>query len=177
MAIGCVLSRVNADGMETVIVYGSRILSKTEKRWPTYDRELWAIIWAIRHFRQVTPFESSQTTSPFCPCKRWLWIVILQVAEPGRLWKLIPMTARLNTEKAKNMPMLTMSRRPLPAEDATPMVEATQMRPVSTHTQTDPESFTCTPSIEIAPSTESGPTASLLWTSYHMCSLPHQSHF
>ena len=28
------------------------MLNKTERRWPTYDRELWAIVWSIRHFRQ-----------------------------------------------------------------------------------------------------------------------------
>lgn len=51
-AIGCVLSQMNAENRENVVAYGSRILTKTEKRWPTYERELWAIIWAIRHFRQ-----------------------------------------------------------------------------------------------------------------------------
>lgn len=51
-AIGCVLSQMNGENMENVIAYGSRILTKTEKCWPTYDRELWAIIWAICHFRQ-----------------------------------------------------------------------------------------------------------------------------
>lgn len=51
-AIGCVLSQLNADNKERVIAYGSHVLTSTEKRWSTYDRELWAIVWSIRHFRQ-----------------------------------------------------------------------------------------------------------------------------
>ncbi len=51
-AIGCVLSQLNADNKESVIAYSSHVLTSTEKRWSTYDRELWAIVWSIRHFRQ-----------------------------------------------------------------------------------------------------------------------------
>ena len=39
-------------GDEKVVAYASKVLNKTERRWPTYDKELWAIVWAIRHFRQ-----------------------------------------------------------------------------------------------------------------------------
>ena len=58
-AVGSVLSET-VDGQERVIAYASRVLSKTERRWPTYDKELWAIVWSIRHFRQYlvgTPFK------------------------------------------------------------------------------------------------------------------------
>ena len=58
-AVGAVLSEL-IDGEEKVIAYASKVLSKTERRWPTYDKELWAIVWAIRHFRQYlvgAPFE------------------------------------------------------------------------------------------------------------------------
>lgn len=51
-AIGCVLSQLNDNNREHVIAYGSHTLTATERRWSTFDRELWAIVWSIRHFRQ-----------------------------------------------------------------------------------------------------------------------------
>lgn len=52
LAIGCVLSQMNDKNMENVIAYGSHVLTKREKCWSTYDRELWAIVWSIRQYRQ-----------------------------------------------------------------------------------------------------------------------------
>ena len=49
-AIGAVLTQ-KLDGAERVIAYASRTLSHAEQRWSTYDRELWAIVWSVRHFR------------------------------------------------------------------------------------------------------------------------------
>ncbi len=42
-----------------VIAYASKTLEPREQKWSTYDRELWAIVWSIRHFRhylQCTEF-------------------------------------------------------------------------------------------------------------------------
>ena len=50
-AVGAVLTEV-VGGEERVVAYASKVLSKSERRWPAYDKELWAIVWAIRHFRQ-----------------------------------------------------------------------------------------------------------------------------
>lgn len=36
---------------EQVIAYASHVLTKAERKWSTYYRELWAIVWAVRHFR------------------------------------------------------------------------------------------------------------------------------
>lgn len=49
-AIGSVLSQVQ-NGRERVIAYASHVLTAAERRWSTFDRELWAIVWSIRHFR------------------------------------------------------------------------------------------------------------------------------
>ena len=49
-AVGSVLSQVQ-NGRERVIAYASHVLTAAERRWSTYDRELWAIVWSIRHFR------------------------------------------------------------------------------------------------------------------------------
>ena len=50
-AVGSVLAeRVGED--EHVIAYESKVLTKQQRKWPTYDKELWAIVHAVRHFRQ-----------------------------------------------------------------------------------------------------------------------------
>ena len=49
-AIGAVLTQA-LDGAERVIAYASHTLSHSEQRWSTYDRELFAIVWSVRHFR------------------------------------------------------------------------------------------------------------------------------
>ena len=50
-SVGAVLTETDGSE-ERVVAYASKVLSKSEKRWPTYDKELWAIVWALRHFRQ-----------------------------------------------------------------------------------------------------------------------------
>ena len=49
-AIGAVLSQRQGH-QDKVIAYASHVLTKAERKWSTYDRELWAIVWAVRHFR------------------------------------------------------------------------------------------------------------------------------
>ena len=49
-AVGAVLSQVQG-GKEKVIAYQSSTLTPTQRKWSTYDRELWAIVSAVRHFR------------------------------------------------------------------------------------------------------------------------------
>ena len=52
-SVGAVLTE-EVDGDERVIAYESKVLSKQQRRWPTYDKELWAVVHAIRRFRQYT---------------------------------------------------------------------------------------------------------------------------
>ena len=52
-SVGAVLTE-RVDGDERVIAYDSKVLSKAETRWPTYDKELWAVVHAVRRFRQYT---------------------------------------------------------------------------------------------------------------------------
>lgn len=49
-AVGAVLAQ-DKDGLERVVVYASQSLTNTQKRWSTFDRELWAVVWAVRQFR------------------------------------------------------------------------------------------------------------------------------
>ncbi|KAI8519844.1 hypothetical protein Bbelb_031010 [Branchiostoma belcheri] len=48
--IGAVLTQTHG-GTQRVVAYASKTLSRTQRRWSTYDREFWAAVWAIRHFR------------------------------------------------------------------------------------------------------------------------------
>lgn len=49
-AIGAVLAQRQGH-QEKVIAYASHVLTKAERKWSTYDRELWAFVWAVHHFR------------------------------------------------------------------------------------------------------------------------------
>lgn len=48
-AVGAVLGQRQGQ-TEKVVAYASHVLTKAERKWSTYDRELWAIVWAVRHF-------------------------------------------------------------------------------------------------------------------------------
>ncbi|CAH1229798.1 RTL1 [Branchiostoma lanceolatum] len=48
--IGAVLCQDHA-GTRHVVAYASKTLSKSQRGWSTYDREFWAMVWAIRNFR------------------------------------------------------------------------------------------------------------------------------
>ncbi len=47
---GAVLSQLH-DGQERVIAYASRVLTKSEKKWPTSEKEALALVWATEQFR------------------------------------------------------------------------------------------------------------------------------
>lgn len=52
VAIGAVLSQEQEpDGIDLPITYVSRILNKAEKNYPVIERELLAIVWAVKRFR------------------------------------------------------------------------------------------------------------------------------
>ena len=49
--IGAVLSQIDDNGMERVVAYGSRVLSKPERRYCVTRRELLAVVFFTRQFR------------------------------------------------------------------------------------------------------------------------------
>lgn len=165
-SVGCVLAQMNAENMENVVAYGSRKLTKTETRWPTYDRELWAIVWAIRHFRQYLtgyPFRIITDQKPLLSLRT----MALDCDPTGRRarWALEidPYDWTIEYRQGtKHANADSMSRRPETAEDASPVVSTNQVGCVSSHTQTDPvEPSTCASAtgLEIYP--EASPTFSV----------------
>lgn len=50
ITVGAVLAQ-EVDGLEKVVVYPSHALMAAERRWSTYERDFWAIVWAVHNFR------------------------------------------------------------------------------------------------------------------------------
>jgi hypothetical protein len=46
------LNCLGPDGKEHPVAFASKGLNQTEQRWPTYEGEMWAIVWGIDKFRQ-----------------------------------------------------------------------------------------------------------------------------
>ncbi|KAK7895747.1 hypothetical protein WMY93_021072 [Mugilogobius chulae] len=72
VAIGSVLTQ-SVDGLEKVVAYASHALSATERKWSTYDRELWAIVWSVRNFRHylgLQPFTIVTDHKPLLGLRR-----------------------------------------------------------------------------------------------------------
>ena len=82
-AIGSVLTQI-VDGQERVIAYASKVLSKTERRWPTYDKELWAVVWSIRHFRQYLVGASFTVLSDHKPLQNVPQSIVVENDATGR---------------------------------------------------------------------------------------------
>ncbi|MES9902836.1 MAG: reverse transcriptase domain-containing protein [Sedimenticola sp.] len=49
-AVGAVLSQIQS-GQERVIGYASSSLTNAGRNWSTFDKEFWAVVWGVRHFR------------------------------------------------------------------------------------------------------------------------------
>ena len=68
--IGAILSQCQG-GRDRVVSYFSQKLTETQRKWSTFDRELWAVVAAIRHFRhylrgqQFTIYTDHQPLSNF----------------------------------------------------------------------------------------------------------------
>ncbi|KAF7690286.1 hypothetical protein HF521_012090, partial [Silurus meridionalis] len=56
-AVSAVLAQ-KKNGLEHVVAYASQALNPTQRRWYTFDRELWAIVWAVREFKHYIGLSS-----------------------------------------------------------------------------------------------------------------------
>lgn len=82
-SVGSVLSEV-VGGEEKVVAYASKVLSKSERRWPTYDKELWAVVWSIRHFRQYLVGSSFEVVTDHKPLSNLPQSVAVEKDATGR---------------------------------------------------------------------------------------------
>lgn len=72
VAIGSVLTQ-QVNGLDRVVAYASHALAAAERRWSTYDRELWAIVWSVRNFRHylgLRPFTIVTDHKPLLGLRR-----------------------------------------------------------------------------------------------------------
>ncbi len=70
--VGSVFAQMQ-EGKERVIAYASHALTPSEKKWSTYDRELWAVVWSVRHFRHFlsgAPFKIITDHKPLLNLKK-----------------------------------------------------------------------------------------------------------
>ena len=56
--VGAVLTQKDARGKEVLIAAASQRLGQAEMKWSPYDRELYAIIYAVRTFSHYSSFHS-----------------------------------------------------------------------------------------------------------------------
>ena len=63
IGMGAVLSQVDENGIEKVIAYGSRLLSKPERNYCVTRRELLVVVTFVRQFRPYTCWDSG------CSCE------------------------------------------------------------------------------------------------------------
>ncbi|KAI8480272.1 hypothetical protein Bbelb_419750 [Branchiostoma belcheri] len=152
-AIGAVLTQPDDSG-ERVISYASKTLTKQERNWSTYDRELWAVVWSIRHYRSYLAGQSFSVVTDHKPLvglspslisndptgRRARWAIELSTYD---------FTITYRAGKSHNNAD-AMSRRPTTVRDinicadAVPATAATKPRPASpqTVTQAAPQPLT-----------------------------------
>jgi len=69
-AVGAVLAQ-EREGM--VVAYASQTLNQTQRRWSTFDQELWALVWAVHEFRHyigLTSFTAITDHRPLVGLRR-----------------------------------------------------------------------------------------------------------
>jgi hypothetical protein len=71
IAVGAVLSQLDDNGIEHPVAFASKVLSKTERNWSCTEREAYAIVWGVDHFRSFLLGRPFQLVSDHQPL-RWL---------------------------------------------------------------------------------------------------------
>jgi hypothetical protein len=75
VALGAVLSQIDDEGREHPVSFASRVLSKTERNWGVGERETFAAVWAMNHYRSfLLPAQFTLITDH----KPLLWLRIMK---------------------------------------------------------------------------------------------------
>ena len=168
-AIGSVLSQVQ-NGKERVIAYASHVLTCTEKKWSTYDKELWAIVWSVRHFRHYlscNPFTIITDHRPLLSLRK-LDVTLDPTGRRGR-WalELDPYQWTItHKEGKKHTNADAMSRIPLSQQD--PVVPEETVPPSQDH-RSSPEKGETSPTVPQLHN-PSGQPSSVSSTTAQVCS-------
>ena len=54
--VGAVLTQINDQGKEVMVACASQKLNDAEVKWCTYDKEMFGLIWAVRHLSKIPAF-------------------------------------------------------------------------------------------------------------------------
>ena len=69
--VGAVLTQLDDNGKEVMVAAASQKLNEAEVKWCTYDKEMFGLIWAVRHFShylKFQPFEIHTDHKPLLTC-------------------------------------------------------------------------------------------------------------
>lgn len=103
------------EGPERVVAYASQALTHPQKRWSTFDRVLWAIVWALREFKHNVGLSAFTIISDHRPLlglrKKWPLTTILQDEGAGGFWSsahsTVPLSKKMVHATQLRMPCLT----------------------------------------------------------------------
>ena len=65
--VGAVLSQFNDEGKEVMVAAASQKLNSAEIKWATYDKEMFGLIWSVRHFSHYLKFKPFVITTDHKP--------------------------------------------------------------------------------------------------------------
>ena len=57
VGMGSILTQMDENGEEKVVEYASKKFSATERRYSTTERECYAVVWSLRHFRRIIAYD------------------------------------------------------------------------------------------------------------------------
>ena len=57
VGMGSILTQIDDNGDEKVIEYASKKFTETERRYSTTERECYAVVWSLRHFRHIIAYD------------------------------------------------------------------------------------------------------------------------
>ena len=71
VAMGAVLTQKGDDGKERMVACVSKKFSENELKWIPYDREYWALVYAVRHFSHYLRFKKFTLITDHKPLLNW----------------------------------------------------------------------------------------------------------
>lgn len=119
-----------------MIAYASQALTHTQKRWSTFNRELWAVVWAVREFKHHVGQSTFSIITDHRPLlglrhmaidndptgRRSRWVLELDPFD----WVMV------HKDGSRHINADTLSRRPVPPESVEPQASSAGLCAVTT---------------------------------------------